>query len=393
MIHTTLAKIGSTRRYLLVCIALAAPLLAHAGIDRLDNPAYLAPKASGAMMVDVVRAGNRVVAVGEHGIILYSDTNGKTWRQAAVPVSVTLTAVYFPMPKKGWAVGHDGVILRSEDGGGHWTKQFDGNTANALVLAAARKRERDARDAKHARTASSEEAGGQPVTALQNAERALEDAQAGAKFGPSRPLFDVWFKDESEGIAVGSFGQLFHTADGGRTWALWGERIANPDGLHLNAISATAKGTLLIAGEAGKVFRSADGGASWTTLDTGYAGQLYGVLGIDEGGGRETLIAFGFGGNVFRLTGGSSSWRRVSVEEKKPVVSGRMLADGRIALLTYDGRILLGDERGQSFRPATRDAGMSVAAFTLIDNGAFIVAGEKGIRIVSMNNTIKTRQP
>lgn len=393
MNHTTLEKTGRTRRCLLACIALAAPLLAHAGKDRLDTPAYLAPKASGAMMVDVVRAGNRVVAVGEHGIILYSDTNGKTWRQAAVPVSVTLTAVYFPMPKKGWAVGHDGVILRSEDGGAHWTKQFDGNAANALVLAAAQKREKEARDAKDARAASGDGASGQPAAALQAAERALEDAQAGAKFGPSRPLFDVWFKDESEGIAVGSFGQLFHTADGGRSWALWGERIANPDGLHLNAISATATGALLIAGEAGKVYRSADGGASWTTLDTGYAGQLYGVLGIEEGVGREALIAFGFGGNVFRSTGSGSGWRRISVEETKPVVAGSMLPDGRIALLTYDGRILLGDEPGQSFKPATGNAGMSAAAFALIDKGAFIVAGEKGTRIVSMNSTTRTRQP
>ncbi|SFU38042.1 WD40/YVTN/BNR-like repeat-containing protein [Pseudoduganella namucuonensis] len=390
MIHTTLAKTGRTRRRLLACIALAAPLLAHAGKDRLDTPAYLAPKASGAMMVDVARAGNRVVAVGEHGIILYSDTNGKTWRQAAVPVSVTLTAVHFPTPAKGWAVGHDGVILRSEDGGARWTKQFDGNTANALVLAAAQKREKDARDT---RDASADGAGGQPAAALQAAERALEDAQAGAKFGPSRPLFDVWFKDESEGIAVGSFGQLFHTADGGRTWALWGGRIANPDGLHLNAISATDKGALLIAGEAGKVYRSADGGASWTTLDTGYAGQLYGVLGLERGGDRETLIAFGFGGNVFRSTASGSSWRRVPVEETKPVVSGRMLPDGRIALLTYDGRILLGDEQGQGFKPATGNAGMSVAAFAPIDNDAFIVAGEKGTRIVSMNSPTKTRQP
>ena len=96
------AKIGRTR---LAAARLhlnsVAPLLAHAGNDRLDTPAFLAPKAAGAMMVDVVRAGDRVIAVGEHGIVLYSDTNGKTWQQAAVPVSVTLTAVYFPHTEKG----------------------------------------------------------------------------------------------------------------------------------------------------------------------------------------------------------------------------------------------------------------------------------------------------
>lgn len=387
MILEPLAKTDRTGWRLVACIALVVPLLAHAGKDRLDTPAYVAPKASSAMMVDVVRAGNRVVAVGEYGTILYSDTYGKAWQQAAVPVSVTLTAAYFPVPKKGWAVGHDGVVLRSEDGGAHWTKQFDGNAANALVLAAAQKRVKDAR------AASAGAVSGQPAAALQIAERALEDAQAGAKFGPSRPLFDVWFKDESDGIVVGAFGQIFHTSDGGQTWALWGDRIANPDGLHLNAISATAKGVLLIAGEAGKIYRSADGGASWAALDTGYAGQLYGVLGIEEEASREMLIAFGFGGHVFRSTDSGSSWHPVPVGEKTPLVSGRMLPDGRIALLTYDGRILLSDEQRQSFKPTTGNAGMSVAAFAPIDNGAFIVAGEKGTRIVSTNSTTLTRQP
>ena len=202
MIQTTLAKHGRMRRRIFACLALAAPLvaplLAHAGQDRLDTAAFLAPKAAGAMMTDVVRAGNRLVAVGEHGIILYSDTNGKAWRQAAVPVSVTLTAVHFPVPEKGWAVGHDGVILRSVDGGVHWTRQFDGNQGNALVLATMRQREKSARAA-----AAPGTAGAAQNAALQAAERALEDAQAGAKFGPSRPLFDVWFKDESEGGVVG----------------------------------------------------------------------------------------------------------------------------------------------------------------------------------------------
>lgn len=339
------------------------------------------------MMLDVVRVGNRVVAVGEHGIILYSDTNGETWQQAEVPVSVSLTAVCFPLPNKGWAVGHDGVILRSDDGGGRWTKQFDGNKANALVLAAAEKREKDARAAFAGSVA------GHPAAAWQAAERALEDAQAGMKFGPSRPLFDVWFKDEYEGIVVGSFGQIFHTGDGGQTWTLWGDRINNPDGLHYNAISVTAKGVLLIAGEAGKVYYSADGGRSWATLDTGYAGQLYGVLGVQGEADTEALIAFGFGGRVFRSTDKGAHWQQVALEEKKPLVSGLVLPDGSVALLTYDGKILRSDDRGQSFTRESGNAGMSVAAIAWINNGAFIVAGASGTRIMSMNSTSKTRQP
>lgn len=383
MIHTT--EIGRIGLRLLACIAITvAPLLAQGGNDRLDTPAFRAPKASGAMMLDVVRVGERVIAVGEHGIVLYSDTNATSWRQAEVPVSVSLTAVYFPTPKKGWAVGHDGVILRSDDGGGRWKKQFDGNKANALVVAAAERRLNDRR------AASAGSAAGPSGAALQAAERALEDAQAGAKFGPSRPLFDVWFKDETEGIVVGSFGQIFHTTDGGQTWALWSDRIANPEGLHYNAIAVTGRGVLLIAGEAGKVYRSTDGGATWTTLDTGYQGQLYGVLGMPGEGGQDSLIAFGFGGRVFRSADKGAHWQLLALEEKKPLVSGLVLADGSVALLTYDGRILRSDDQGQRFKPEGGNAGMSAAAMAQIGKGGFIVAGTSGTRIVS---TTRTRQP
>lgn len=386
MIHTT--EIGRIGLRLVACIAITiAPLLAHAGSDRLDTTAFRAPKASGAMMLDVVRAGDRVIAVGEHGIVLYSDTNGKSWRQAEVPVSVSLTAVYFPTPTKGWAVGHDGVILRSDDGGGRWRKQFDGNTANALVIAAAERRLNDTR------AANVGSAAGYSAAALQAAERALEDAQAGAKFGPSRPLFDVWFKDESEGFVVGSFGQIFRTTDGGQTWAHWGDRVANPESLHYNAIAATGRGVLLIAGEAGKVYRSTDGGATWTTLDTGYQGQLYGILGMPGEAGQDSLIAFGFGGRVFRSADKGTHWQPLALEEKKPLVSGLVLPDGSVALLTYDGRILRSDDQGQSFKPESGNAGMTVAAMAQIDKVGLIVAGTSGTRIVSTNGATKTRQP
>lgn len=387
MIQLTSTKTSRAWLRLAACIALVVPLLAHASKDRLDIPAYQAPKASSAMMLDVVRTGNRVVAVGEHGIILYSDTKGKTWLQAEVPVSVTLTAVYFPTPEKGWATGHDGVILHTIDGGARWTKQFDGNKANALVLAVAEKREKDVRA-----TYAGSVAVQQPAV-LQAAERALEDAQAGAKFGPSRPLFDVWFKNESEGIAVGAFGQIFHTTDGGQTWALWGARINNPDSLHYNAISATGKGVLLIAGEAGKVYRSADGGTSWATLDTGYQGQLYGVLGVSGDAGHETLVAFGFGGHVFRSADNGAHWEQVAVDENKALVSGIALSDGGLVLLTYDGKILRSNDQGQSFTRESGNAGMPVAAMARIDNSVFIVAGASGTRIVSVNSASKTRQP
>ncbi len=59
---------------------------------------------------------------GERGIVLLSDDAGVSWRQAKVPVSVSLTAVQFVDAEQGWAVGHLGVVLHTQDGGGNLAK-------------------------------------------------------------------------------------------------------------------------------------------------------------------------------------------------------------------------------------------------------------------------------
>ena len=126
-----------------LCSLAAAPPSATAqqltaGADPLQRPALQAPRATRGVMLAVATAGSRIVAVGERGITLWSDDGGKTWHQAEVPVSVTLTGLSFPTATEGWAVGHGGVVLHSADGGQHWTRQLDGRAAAQLELDAAR---------------------------------------------------------------------------------------------------------------------------------------------------------------------------------------------------------------------------------------------------------------
>jgi len=45
----------------------------------LEQPALVSPKALGAVMLAVARAGDRLVAVGERGTILLSDDGGRHW--------------------------------------------------------------------------------------------------------------------------------------------------------------------------------------------------------------------------------------------------------------------------------------------------------------------------
>ncbi len=64
-------------------------------VDVLDLPARVSALALNSPLSGMARAGERVIAVGQRGHILFSDDGGKHWQQAAVPVSADLTAVNF----------------------------------------------------------------------------------------------------------------------------------------------------------------------------------------------------------------------------------------------------------------------------------------------------------
>ena len=74
------------------------------------------------LLTGIARTGNRIVAVGDRGYVVFSNDNGETWERAEAPANLPLlTAVHFFDNKTGWAVGHDAVILKSIDEGLTWT--------------------------------------------------------------------------------------------------------------------------------------------------------------------------------------------------------------------------------------------------------------------------------
>jgi len=328
--------------------------------DPLQTPARMSARAPKAMLTAMALAGQRAVAVGERGIILVRDGGPNApWRQAQVPVSVTLTDVAFADATNGWAVGHDGVILSTNDGGAQWSTRFDGNQANALMLA----------DAKAA-VGKAQAAGG---NVLADAENALGDIEAAAKFGPSRPLLGVWFRDAKTGYAVGAYGQAFRTTDGGAHWNSMGAGLPNPEGLHYNAIAGGPGNVLAIAGEGGYVYRSADDGASWQRIETGYGGQLYGVIFT----GRSMLV-YGFGGHVFRSEDGGATWRETPAVTKKSLVGGAMQGSS-VVLAAQDGALLRSDDDGASFRVVRQGDAVPTAGMLAV-NGTVLLSGVGGVR-------------
>ena len=70
-------------------------------------------------------------AVGENGVILRTENGGNNWEKVSTVVENTLFRVDFSDDKNGWIVGSKGTILRSFDRGKSWIRQ-DSKTENSL---------------------------------------------------------------------------------------------------------------------------------------------------------------------------------------------------------------------------------------------------------------------
>jgi photosystem II stability/assembly factor-like uncharacterized protein len=265
--------------------AVASQAWALAPVDALQQPAQTVQAPQRAVYLAAAHAGQRVVAVGERGLIAVSDDAGARWRQVPSPVSATLTGVQFVSAKAGWAIGHAGVVLGTQDGGETWALLLDGRRAAQAVQAAAQAT-----------------ADGSPA-----AQRRLADAQRLLDDGPDKPLLDLWFADEQVGYVVGAYNLALRTDDGGRHWQSIAERLDNPRGLHLYAIAAQGQ-TLYIAGEQGLLLRSDDAGTRFERLAVPYAGSLFTL----RPQGRDGLVVAGLRGHAFASDDRGRQWRALT---------------------------------------------------------------------------------
>ncbi len=322
-------------------VALAASGSAQAQLDPNDfanKPAEIEPLASQSLLLDLATAGSRLVVVGERGHVLLSDDQGKTWRQAkSVPTRAMLTAVFFADNEYGWAVGHDETIINTVDGGETWTRSH---------------------------------------------------------FAPEaqQPLLDLWFANRVSGIAVGAYGAYFTTNDGGRHWD--SAKFAPPappkkDGAaaddepppdyHLNRIVGVGN-RLYVAAEGGQLYRSDDRGASWRVLPSPYEGSFFGLVPIRGDG----LLAFGLRGHLFRSADAGETWHELDSHTTAMLTDGIAINDLRVVIGGLAGVLLVSGDAGETFRLTQQDDRKGVSALLPGPAGTVIVAGEGGVRTISL---------
>ena len=350
-----------SKAFCLIAALVAAALTSTAAwsvVPPKNGEAVKSSLAQSSLLLGVVRAGKRIVAVGEYGNIVLSDDDGKTWRQAnKVPTTLTLTSLHFVSDKEGWAVGHDSIVIHTTDGGENWTKQFGGGKANT-------------------------------------------DAA----------LLSVFFKDAQNGMAVGAFNYTIETKDGGKTWAerksLMPSRappkkivIAEEDAIdsvvsvaptaendpfattgtdenHLNTIFGGADAnTIFVAAEGGAVYRSGDAGATWKKIYTGYIGSFWGGLTAKDG----SVYVTGMRGNVWRSTDQGNTFKKVDTSgADQSVAGGAQLKDGRLVFVGLGGQVLYSAD-GQKYTLTYRADRKGLSA-VIEDTDKLYVFGEAGVQ-------------
>jgi photosystem II stability/assembly factor-like uncharacterized protein len=305
-----------------------------------------APLAAHALLIALAAAGERLVAVGDRGVIVLSDDRGLTWTQASVvPVQALLTGVCFFDSRHGLAVGHDEVILVTGDGGVNWR----------LVHYA-------------------------------------PEAQ--------RPLLDVWCGAGGLGVAVGAYSTYLTSADSGGTWS---ERhfAASPaprraggagagrdssaieetgGGYHLNRIVGASATRLYIAGEAGHLYRSDDGGDHWQELTSPYAGSFFDVLPL----AGDALLVTGLRGNLYRSEDAGGSWQQLPTGTVALLDGAARLPDGSLAVVGFSGVVLVSRDGGRSFSLEQQSDRSGLAAASAAARDVIVVAGENGVRRIRL---------
>ncbi|WP_193163739.1 WD40/YVTN/BNR-like repeat-containing protein [Microbulbifer hainanensis] len=358
-------------RTLLPVLLAAVPGLAAAKAELLETPAIQSARASSSVMMALYPQGDSFLVSGERGILLSWQDSGQ-WQQFDSPVSVALTGLAALPDGRAFAVGHDAAILRRAPGG-DWQKIFDGYDLTRMQITAL----------EHKRDQLQQAVNNPPADAdiddlqmqLEDVGFNLEDARNELENGPNKPLLDITSSGDSL-FAVGAYGTLLKSTNGGETWQLLSDKLDNPDRLHLNAITNGGDGSLYIVGESGSGFVSRDGGTTWVRLDLPYGGSLFGVATQASSG---NVVAFGLQGNLLISRDAGASWQHRHIDAGASLLGGTLTDNGEVILVGHGGLVA-------SFPIANPDAltvrkHPSGAAFAAVQaqGDKLILAGQFGV--------------
>ncbi|HKP96903.1 MAG TPA: YCF48-related protein [Fibrobacteria bacterium] len=227
--------------------------------------------------------GNSTIGciVGDSGTVLKTTNGGAHWTTMPAFTTVNLHGVSFPSANTGYAVGESGAIFKTANGT-VWSPQasgtsqqlrgvfFTGNSAGYAV-------------------------GDSGVLLKSNG-----STWSNLSPGTDNSLYGIWFTSATTGFAVGEGATILRTTNRGTSW----NRATVPTGSKLYAVHFPTSNVGFAVGETGTVLKTSNGGTSWALLTPATGRNLRGLYfsSVSEG------WAIGDSGLVLHSIDGGSTW-------------------------------------------------------------------------------------
>ncbi len=302
-------------------------------------------------------------AVGENGTILHTRNGGVTWESQSSP-SHLLVGVCAISGSEGYVVGDRGSILRTEDGGRVWRSQDSRTTecfgAAHFIFADVGWAVAEAGVVLHTTTGGS-------VWSPQNS-------------GTEQDLLSVFFVDSETGWCVGSGGEIIHTADGGKTW----ERQRSGTSWNLFDVHFTSAHRGWAVGMNGTLLSTVDGGTQWklASLSSRYPSFLLDavtfvtpergwVVGLD-------LRSLGKDGLILRTLDGGRTWERQESHTGNFLDDVFFISETEGWIVGKSGLVLHTTDAGVGWRPERTDTGTDLKSIYVNARGSGWAVGQNG---------------
>jgi len=299
--------------------------------------------------------GSRGYAVGTNGVIRTTTNGGSTWSPQASGTSRFLRDVYFSDATHGVIVGESGLILRTTDGA-TWTPQSSGTTEHLV----------------HVNFINNEVgmACGQGGVILKTTNGGVSWTPQSSGTGVELPGVDML--DVNTAVAVGFGGTILRTTNGGGSW----NSVSVPGfGADLRSVHFWGN-TGVAVSMGGGILKSTDAGQSWTQVTSGTGANLFAVQ------FRDANTVYAAGTAVVRVSNdGGTSWAAATTTPFGGDLYGLSFGGNRGWAVGQNGLILRAE--GPSLPPATVQ--FSAATYSANEN-----VGSLGVTVTRSGDTSGT---
>ena len=224
-------------------------------------------------------------AVGENGTIVHSSNGGNTWAAQSSGLVSPLNDVFFATEKKGWIVGDQGKILFTNNSGSTWTTQASGSGEKLTAVF-------------FADTLKGWIVGTNGAILYTNDAGTSWTPQSSAAIPSSN---DLCFVNAAKGWVVANNGRIIYTNDGGTNW------VTQSSGTSFNLMGVSFTDALngWAVGVGGTILRTKDGGNTWSSMTSGTIDALLSVHFTDTLNG----YAVGVSGQILKTQDGGTNWQ------------------------------------------------------------------------------------